>query len=99
MRRKANRLKPTKEELTIQKKKGENMQSTSEIFYTALEKNLPPVFSREEAAKALGGLLQARTLRNIDMKGTGPKTKVRVGKKVGYERNTFVQWLKQYRPL
>ena len=39
---------------------------TTDIFFTNLKSALPPVFTREEAAKHLGGLLSAKTLNNID---------------------------------
>ena len=69
---------------------------TTYIFFTNLKSALPSVFTREEAAKHLGGLLSAKTLNNIDYMGEGPEVRVRVGKKIGYERETFVQWLRQY---
>ena len=69
----------------------------AELFFSRLESFLPPVFTREEAARHMGGLLSAKTLNNIDYRGEGPEVRVRVGKKVGYERETFVQWLRQYR--
>jgi hypothetical protein len=59
--------------------------------------NMPPVFSREEASKLLGGLISANSLRNLDCQHKGPDTKVRIGKKVLYERDSFINWLKKYR--
>ena len=69
---------------------------TTDIFFTNLKSALPPVFTREEAAKHLGGLLSAKTLNNIDYKGEGPEVRVRVGKKIGYGSETFVRWLREY---
>lgn len=69
----------------------------ADVFFSKLEASLPPVFSRELAAKHLGGILTAKTLNNIDYRGEGPETRVRIGKKVGYEKETFVRWLRQYR--
>lgn len=68
----------------------------SEVLFNKLRLALPPIFSRDEAAKHLGGILKAATLRNIDMLGKGPKIKVRIGRKVAYERDDFVAWLRQY---
>lgn len=59
----------------------------------SLKDTLPPVFSREEAAKHLGGLICAKTLSNLDALGKGPSVKLRVGKKVAYERDSFLKWL------
>lgn len=65
-------------------------------FFEQLEKNLPPVFSREEAARQLGGLVRAKTLSNLDAAGQGPRVKIRIRKKVCYERRSFLQWLRQH---
>jgi len=68
----------------------------SECLFSKLRQSLPPIFSREEAAKHLGGIFRAATLRNIDMRGKGPSVKVRIGRKVAYERDDFIDWLRQY---
>ncbi|SCM73448.1 hypothetical protein KL86DES1_21305 [uncultured Desulfovibrio sp.] len=75
-----------------------NMSNTRPeiIFFEQLEKNLPPVFSREEAARQMGGLIRAKTLSNLDAMGEGPSVKIRIRKKVCYERRNFLQWLKQH---
>lgn len=70
-----------------------------EIVFNKLEQALPPVFSREEAARHLGGVLKAKTLSNIDADGKGPPVKIRIGKKVAYERGSFLRWLKQYKSI
>lgn len=66
----------------------------SEKFFNAIEKELPPVFSRETASKVIGGLISAKTMANEDCLGTGPSEKVRLGTKVGYTRESFMHWLK-----
>jgi len=53
---------------------------------------LPPIFSRQTASKAIGGLLAPRTLANLDSLGQGPE-RVQLGRRVGYERDNFVAWL------
>lgn len=58
-----------------------------------LKTSLPPVFSRKEAVKHLGGIICAKTLSNLDASGKGPKMKLKVGKKVAYEREDFLKWL------
>lgn len=60
---------------------------------SSLRDSLPAVFTREEAARQLGGLLSAKTLANMDAHGTGPTLKQRIGKKVAYERESFLVWL------
>jgi hypothetical protein len=63
-------------------------------FFEAIEQALPTVFSRQVAAKAVGGLISAKSFSNLDARLEGPPVKVRVGGKVGYERESFMQWLK-----
>jgi hypothetical protein len=54
---------------------------------------LPPLFTRETAAKLTGRLLAPGTLANLDCKGEGPGGKVQLGRRIGYERTSFVEWL------
>ena len=65
-------------------------------IFEQLDKNLPPVFSREEADRQMGGLIKAKILSNLDATGNGPWVKIRIRKKVCYERRSFLQWLRQY---
>lgn len=60
---------------------------------SSLRESLPAIFTREEAARQLGGLLCAKTLANMDAHGIGPTVKQRIGKKVAYERESFLSWL------
>lgn len=66
------------------------------IFFERLIETLPPIFCREEAARQLGGIFTARTLKNMDCRGDGPQVTARIGKKVAYERDSFVHWLREY---
>jgi len=63
-------------------------------FFTTLEKELPPLFTRQLASQKTGGLISAKTLSNLDSLNRGPSVKVRIGSKVGYERANFLQWLR-----
>lgn len=64
-------------------------------FFKTIEETLPPIFTRQTASKVLGGLISSKTLSNLDSKGKGPRKKIKIGSKVGYERADFMQWLKQ----
>lgn len=44
-----------------------------------------------------GGLLNARTLANADSAGTGPRGKLRIGRKVAYPVDSLVEWMKARR--
>ena len=65
-----------------------------EAFFRAVEKALPPVFSRETASRTIGGLISAKSMCNADSLGIGPVGKVRVGSKIGYTRESFMVWLR-----
>lgn len=64
-------------------------------FFDALEKELPPVFTRDVASRCMGGLLSPKSMSNADAMGIGPSVRVRIGKKVAYERASFMTWLRQ----
>lgn len=63
-------------------------------LFKKLEQTLPAVFSRQEAAKQLGYTISAKTLANLDAKGLGPSQKLYIGGKVAYEKENFLEWLK-----
>jgi hypothetical protein len=64
-------------------------------FFREIEKALPPVVSRVEASKITGGLISAKTLSNEDALRKGPKGKIRIGAKVGYTRDAFMDYLRR----
>lgn len=66
----------------------------SSQFFKAIERELPPVFTRQVASQAIGGLMSPKTLSNLDALNQGPQVKVHLGNRVGYERDSFLQWLR-----
>lgn len=58
-----------------------------------IRKELPPMIARKEVSRLTGGLISPRHLANLDSAGLGPKGKVRVGRLVGYEKESFIEWL------
>ena len=62
------------------------------IFLEQLSRHLPPVFTRREICKFLGGLLTPGGLANLDCEGLGPP-RVRAGRAVLYEKTSFLEWL------
>ena len=64
----------------------------SSVFIEALRQTLPATFSRQVAADAIKGIYSAGRLATLDSKGEGPGG-VRIGRCVGYERETFLRWL------
>lgn len=66
----------------------------SSQFFKAIESELPPVFSRKVASQTIGGLMSAKTFSNLDALNQGPP-KIKIGNRVGYERASFMHWLRQ----
>ena len=72
-----------------------NLGIGSEQFFTALEQSLPEVFSRRTASNAIGNLISTKTLANLDAMGRGPRVKLNIGRRVAYEKQSFLQWLRE----
>lgn len=56
-------------------------------------KSLPEWVSRREIERVTCCGVPKGTLANCDSQGTGPATRMRVGKKVLYPKRDFVLWL------
>ena len=67
----------------------------SKKFFDDLRRELPPVFTRETASRALGGMFSPKTLANLDALRKGPTAKHHAGNKVFYERDDFLAWLER----
>lgn len=66
----------------------------SRQFFSVLEKELPPVVDRRTASKILGNLISVKTMSNDDALGKGPKESVYLGRRRGYTRDSFLEYLK-----
>lgn len=64
-----------------------------EQLKTQLLETMPPVFVRQQVRGLTGGMIDGRTMANLDSLGLGPAGKVKMGKgKAGYIREPFVDW-------
>ncbi len=64
-----------------------------EGYWKEIYELLPPLATREQVSKAVGGAIAPRTLANRDCFGTGIENKKVLGKKVVYPRADVVCWL------
>lgn len=71
-----------------------NKGINSQPFFNAIAKELPPVFTRQTASKTIGNLMSPKTFSNLDALGQGPPVRVHLGSRIGYERESFIEWLK-----
>jgi len=53
---------------------------------------LPPIFPRSSVGELTGGIIHPKTLANLDSAGKGPSKRWRVGQRVFYERDSFIEW-------
>ncbi|WP_285906416.1 hypothetical protein [Pseudodesulfovibrio pelocollis] len=60
----------------------------------ALKEKLPPLFCRRRVEELTGGLLTVCNLIKLDKEGLGPQS-FKMGRKVGYEKESFLLWLEQ----
>jgi hypothetical protein len=73
------------------------MYSDRTKFFKELDEAMPAVFSRQEASRLIGNIISSGTLRNLDSKKQGPANQTTIGKKVCYEKKSFIDWLKNYK--
>lgn len=52
-----------------------------------------PLVSRDSVEKFTGGAITQRTIANHDSKGIGPQGRFKIGRKVCYPVNAFIEWL------
>jgi len=60
-----------------------------------LTESMPPVFTRKELPKLLGGILTVGHICNLDAAKQGPP-RLRLKRHVIYERDSFLEWFKSY---
>jgi len=51
------------------------------------------VVSRSEVPRFTGGLMTIKYIQNLDSAGLGPAGRVRVGRKIVYPVDAFIEWL------
>jgi len=62
--------------------------------FASLDKKWPSSYVwRQESYKFSGGIINARTLANLDSKGIGPKGRIRIGRKIAYPVQSMIEWL------
>ncbi|RJP45920.1 MAG: hypothetical protein C4548_03935 [Desulfobacteraceae bacterium] len=52
-----------------------------------------PIVPRQQVGKFSGGVLNPRTMANLDCLGVGPKNRFRIGSKVVYRTKDLAEWL------
>lgn len=58
-----------------------------------LKNTLPAIFARREVGRLTGGIIQPGTMENLDSIGQGVSDRFLVGRKICYNRDSFITWL------
>lgn len=68
--------------------------ATNKPDFSKLAESWPsPIVARQSISEFTGGLVNPRTLANLDCKGEGPAGRFKVKRKVGYPAAEVVAWL------
>lgn len=62
-------------------------------FLESLKAELPPIIARSEVHRLTGGVLNGRSLANLDSLGQGPDGKIYIGKRAAYTREALLDFL------
>jgi hypothetical protein len=53
------------------------------------------IVAREQSGQFSGGSVTPRYMANLDSRGEGPKDRIRIGRKVAYPVDSFIEWLNE----
>ena len=71
-----------------------NTNKKNDLTFLA-EKWPSGIVARERVGDFSGGLLNPRTLANLDSQGLGPKKRIRFGKKIAYPVDSLIEWMQE----
>ena len=71
------------------------MNTTKETpdFSKLFESWPSPLVARSEVSRFSGGTLNSKTMANHDSNGTGPRNRIRIGRKICYPVSSLIEWL------
>ena len=52
-----------------------------------------PVVARQELEKFSGGILNPKTIANLDSQKKGPAGRIRIGRKIAYPVSSLISWM------
>ena len=63
------------------------------MFEDLITKWPSSIVARESVTKFSGGVLNSKTLANKDADGTGPRERIRIGRKIAYQVDVLIEWM------
>ena len=67
-----------------------------DVFDEMAKKWPSSIVARSEISKFTGGLFSSGRMRNLDSQGKGPKIRIRSGRKIAYNVEDLIEWLRDY---
>ncbi len=71
------------------------MNAAKDVFDVMADNWPSELIARTEIKVFTGGLISPRYIANLDSKGEGPSGRIKSGRKTGYQKRSFVQWLRE----
>ena len=71
------------------------MEFVKDVFDEMADNWPSEIIARTEIKVFTGGLITPGYIANLDSKGEGPLGRIRSGRKTGYQKRQFVQWLRE----
>jgi hypothetical protein len=76
----------------MRQEKKQALEERKQQLREKLIRELPPVISRHKVEEITGGVVTVGALRKFDCTGEGPAERIKAGRRVGYDREVFVEW-------
>jgi len=71
------------------------MNAAKDVFDVMADNWPSEIIARTEIKVFTGGLISPKYIANLDSKGEGPSGRIKSGRKTGYQKRSFVQWLRE----
>lgn len=70
------------------------MKAAKDVFDVMADNWPSEIIARTEIKVFTGGLISPKYIANLDSKGEGPSGRIKSGRKTGYQKKPFVDWLR-----
>ena len=71
------------------------MKAVKDVFDVMADNWPSEIIARTEIRVFTGGLISPGYIANLDSRGEGPSGRIKSGRKTGYQKRAFVQWLRE----
>lgn len=71
------------------------MKAAKDVFDVMADNWPSEIIARTEIKVFTGGLISPKYIANLDSKGDGPQGRIKSGRKTGYQKRSFVEWLRE----